>query len=107
MLCGHVVLMHKWRGKDYWGLGICFPSMLVFDVFLGTIQRGPACRKDDALAYSLDCTLLIHGSGLSDLGQVNDLAEPSFPSCAVGEVPSHRIIVRPCKLIRGQSVVTS
>ena len=72
------VLMPKWRGKDYWDLGIYFPFMLVFDVFLGTIQRGPACREDDALANSLDCTLLIHGSGLSDLGQVNDLAEPAF-----------------------------
>ena len=99
------VLMHKWRGKDYWDWGIYFPFMLVFEVFLGTIQRGPACRAVDGLANSLDSTLLMHGLGLSDLGQVSDLAEPSFPSCADGEVPSHRIIVRPSKLIRGQSVV--
>ena len=79
--------------------------MLVFEVFLGTIQRGPACRAVDGLANSLDSTLLMHGLGLSDLGQVSDLAEPSFPYCAVGEVPSHRIIVRPSKLLRGQSVV--
>ena len=100
------VLMHKGRDKDYWDLGIYFPFMLVFEVFLGTIQRGPACREVDGLANSLDCALLKHGLGLSDLGLVNGLAETSLPSCAVGEVPSHRTIVRPSKLIRGQSVVT-
>lgn len=101
------VLMHKGRGKDCWDLGIDFPFTLVFEVFLGTIQRGPACREVDGLANSLDCALLMHGLGLSDLGQVNGLAETSFPSCAAGEVLSHRIIVRPSKLIRGPSVVTN
>lgn len=75
------VLMHKGRDKDYWDLGTCFPFMLVFEVFLGTIQRGPACREVDGLANSLDCALLKHGLGLSDLGQVNGLAETSCLLC--------------------------
>lgn len=46
------VLMHTWRGEVSLDLAICFPFRLVFEAFLGTIRKGPACRKVDGLENS-------------------------------------------------------
>lgn len=88
--------MPKWRGKDYrtWESVSLYVGFLMFS--LAQFKEDQLVEKMMLWQIHQTVLSLSTGRGLSDLGQVNDLASLLFPSCAVGEVPSHRIIVRPC-----------